>query len=115
MKCAAGVAPLLSLEKAPGAWAMSDESWETVEEVYGELQAEILRGLLEAQGIPVYLNQEGAGRAYGLNVGPLGGVQLMVPASLLETARQVLEDYYAGKFEGTADASGPDEDGSSEN
>jgi hypothetical protein len=94
---------------------MSDESWETVQEVYGELQAEMLRGLLEAQGIPVYLNQEGAGRAYGLNVGPLGAVQLMVPASLLETAQQVLEDYYAGKFEGPGEESSPQGDGSSEN
>lgn len=75
------------------------ETWEVIAEIYGELQAELLRGLLEAQGILVVLNQEGAGRAYGLNVGPLGLVQIMVPASSVEDARHVLADYYAGNFE----------------
>ena len=77
------------------------ETWEVIAEIYGELQAELLRGLLEAQGILVALNQEGAGRAYGLNVGPLGLVQILVPASSVEDARHVLADYYAGKFETT--------------
>jgi hypothetical protein len=75
------------------------ETWEVIAEIYGELQAELLRGLLKAQGILVVLNQEGAGRAYGLNVGPLGLVQIMVPASSVEDARHVLADYYAGNFE----------------
>ena len=77
---------------------MPEESWVIVAEVYGEIQAELLRGLLEAQGIPVTLNQEGAGRAYGLNVGPLGMVQIMVPSHHSSEARQVLEDYQSGKF-----------------
>ncbi len=42
---------------------MSDESWEVITEVSGELQAGLLGNLLEAQGIKVFLNQEGAGRA----------------------------------------------------
>jgi hypothetical protein len=87
---------------------MAHENWEIVREVYGELQAEILRGLLEAQGIQVILNQEGAGRAYGLNVGSLGQVQIMVPSHAAPEARQVLEDYYAGKFEET-DSPGVDD------
>jgi hypothetical protein len=78
---------------------VSESNWEVVEEVYGELQAEMLRGLLEAQGISVILNQEGAGRAYGINVGPLGQVQILVPSHAIQEARQVLEKYYAGSFE----------------
>jgi hypothetical protein len=78
---------------------MAMRSWEVIEEVQGELQAEIIRGLLEAQGVPVRLNQEGAGRAYGINVGPLGVVQIMVPDSRVEEARQVLSEYYSGSFE----------------
>jgi hypothetical protein len=77
---------------------MAEENWEMIEEVYGELQAELLRGLLTAQGITVLLNQEGAGRAYGLNVGPLGATQILVPSGSVEQARQILDDYYAGKF-----------------
>lgn len=78
---------------------MTEWNWEVAEEVQGELQAELLRGLLEAQGIPTKLNQEGAGRAYGLGIGPLGTVQIMVPEDLLYRARQVLADYYSGAFE----------------
>jgi hypothetical protein len=84
---------------------MTDEKWEIVDEVYGELQAEILRGLLEAQGIQVVLNQEGAGRVYGLNVGTLGQVQILVPSHAAADARQILEDYYTGKFEEKDNAS----------
>lgn len=80
---------------------MTNENWEIVDEVSGELQAELLRGLLEAQGIEVVLNQEGAGRAYGLNIGTLGQVQIMVPSRAAAEARQILDDYYAGKFEET--------------
>ena len=67
---------------------MSDESWEVVTEVSGELQASLLRNLLEAQGIKVFLNQEGAGRAYGLTLGPLGEVQVMVPEHQSQEAHQ---------------------------
>lgn len=78
---------------------MSDEKWEVVIEVSGELQADLLRNLLEAQGIKVFLNQEGAGKAVGLTVGPLGGVQVLVPEHQSQEARQIVDDYYAGKFE----------------
>lgn len=78
---------------------MSEEKWELVIEVSGELQAELLRNLLEVQGIKVFLNQEGAGKAYGLTVGPLGQVQVLVPEHQSQEARQIVDDYYAGKFE----------------
>lgn len=78
---------------------MSEEKWELIIEVSGELQADILRNLLEVQGIKVFLNQEGAGRAYGLTVGPMGQVQVLVPEHQSREAHQIVEDYYAGKFE----------------
>jgi hypothetical protein len=80
---------------------MMEEKWEVVEMVQGQLQAEILRGLLEAQGVKVWLNQEGAGAAYGINVGPLGTVEILVPTSAVDQARQVLDAYFAGEFEGS--------------
>lgn len=92
---------------------MNVHSWEIVAEISGEVQAELLRGLLEAQGIPVLLNQEGAGRAYGLNVGPLGVVQILTPTASAKEARRVLADYYAGVFE-TAEEEDFPESGSSE-
>ena len=78
---------------------MSELNWEIVDEVFGELQAEILRGLLEAQDIPVMLNQEGAGRAYGINVGRLGQIQILVPSDHAVQARAILNDYYTGAYE----------------
>jgi hypothetical protein len=88
-----------------------EDKWETVESVQGQLQAEILRGLLEAQGIRVFLNQEGAGVAYGINVGPLGTVEIMVPTSEMDQARQILTAYYSGEYEETVlDNTEPEED-----
>lgn len=83
---------------------MSSDNWEVVHEVSGELQAELMRGLLEAQGIRVMLNQEGAGRAYGLNVGRLGQVRILVPTSQLEEARSILNDYFSGVYEQEGDS-----------
>lgn len=78
---------------------MEPKNWVELTVVHGELIAETLRGLLEAQGIPVYLNQEGAGRAYGLSVGPLGATLILVREADLLAAREVLADYQQGKFE----------------
>ncbi len=74
--------------------------WVIVDEVAGDLQAELLRGLLEAQGIEAILSQESAGHSvYALGVGELGKVEILVPKDHLEEARAILSDYYAGKFE----------------
>ena len=78
---------------------MTEEEWILVDKVQGQLQAEILKGLLEAQGIIVWLNQEGAAHAYAVAIGTLGTVEILVPSSLVEKARQVLEAYYRGDFE----------------
>ena len=72
---------------------MAEIQWEVVYETNGMLLAEILRGLLEAQEIRVVLSQEGVGRVYGLTVGTLGRVQVLVPASELERAQQILQEY----------------------
>lgn len=78
---------------------MSDE-WEVVDELTVSGRAEILRGLLEAQGIPVVLSQEGAGHfGYAMTIGRLVRVQILVPSSSAGLARQVLAEYYAGEFE----------------
>ncbi len=78
---------------------MAKEEWEAVDQASGDLQSEIIRSLLEAQGIPVLLSQEGAGRAMGLNVGSLGEVQILVPTSYKARAEELLRDYYSGRYE----------------
>ena len=78
---------------------MTEEVWVLVDKVEGQLQAEMLRGLLEAQGIMVWVNPQGAARAYAVTIGSLGAVELLVPSSAADQARQVLEAYYRGDFE----------------
>jgi hypothetical protein len=76
-----------------------EESWQVVEEVAGSGLAEMLRGLLEAQEIPVLLSQEGAGHfAFATTVGRLGWVQILVPDSHLAQAHEILAAYHAGEL-----------------
>ena len=49
-----------------------------VASVNGSVEAEVLRGLLEAQGIEATLSHEAAGTSFGLSVGPLGRVDILV-------------------------------------
>lgn len=74
-------------------------SWVLIREVAGELQAEILRGLLEANEIPVLLAQEGVGRVYGLSVSTLGRVEILVPTQYVEAAKSMMADYESGNLE----------------
>jgi hypothetical protein len=75
-----------------------DEEFVVVETTSGLIEAEILRGLLEANDITVWLSHESAGKAIGLSVGPLGQVDLMVPATQAEEAKKILDDYHAGRL-----------------
>ncbi len=82
---------------------MDENQWEIIYETSGPGQAELLRGLLEANEIPVFLSQEGAGRAYGFTIGRLGRVEILVPESKAEQARQLIKDLEAGKFQDLLD------------
>jgi hypothetical protein len=78
---------------------MNEPTWQSIATVQGELQAEVIRGLLESQGIPVNLSQEGVARAYGLGVGPLSEVEILVPKNYVQPAKDVIERYHSGDFE----------------
>lgn len=68
------------------------------------LQAELLRGLLEAHGIKVMLSKEAASTVYGLNVGAVSEVEVFVSQAQLDKAKQVLEEYFkTGDLEGEED------------
>lgn len=72
------------------------EKWELVAIVEGELQGEIIRGLLEAQDIEVHLAQEGAAKVYGLNIGSMSEVNIYVRSSNLDAAKAVYQEYETG-------------------
>ena len=54
------------------------------------MEAQIMKGRLESEGIPVLLSYESAGLIYGLTVDGLGEVKVMVPKHLAEEAREIL-------------------------
>ena len=59
------------------------------------MEAQIIKGRLESEGIPVLLSYESAGLIYGLTIDGLGEVKVMVPKPLAEEAREILA---AGEF-----------------
>ncbi|MGD8604234.1 MAG: DUF2007 domain-containing protein [Anaerolineales bacterium] len=65
----------------------------------GKVEAEILRSLLEANEIHVYLSYESAGSAYAMGVGPLAEVDIMVKPEQQAQAEALLDDYYEGRLE----------------
>lgn len=72
------------------------DSWELLTIVVGEIQAELILGLLKAQGVNANAVQEGAGKAYGLGVGPLGEIEITVPTTQLAQAQDILARYESG-------------------
>jgi hypothetical protein len=64
-------------------------------EVYvtaGLLQAEIIKGKLESNDIPVLLEYESLGPVMGLTLNGLGQVRILVPEAKAEAALALLED-----------------------
>jgi hypothetical protein len=64
-------------------------------EVYvtsGLLQAEIIKGKLETNDIPVLLEYESLGPVMGLTVDGLGEVRVLVPEDKVEAALDLLQD-----------------------
>jgi hypothetical protein len=56
----------------------------------GYMEAQIIKGRLESEGIPVLLSYESAGLVYGITVDGLGEVKIMVPEHLAEEAKEIL-------------------------
>jgi len=54
------------------------------------MEAQIIKGRLESEGIPVLLSYESAGLVYGITVDGLGEVKIMVPKALAKEAKELL-------------------------
>lgn len=67
----------------------------------GKLDAEMIKGFLQAQGLDVSLSQESVARTLGLTAGKLGEVYVLVPESQLAEAQNLLDAMQAGEFEDT--------------
>jgi hypothetical protein len=63
-------------------------------EVYraaGEMEAQVIKGLLESYGIPCFLKGDAARTIYGLTVDGLGEVRIMVQESIAEEAKRLIK------------------------
>lgn len=88
---------------------MSETGWVTLLEVYDQLEAEILKDALEAEGVPVNLFHESIGTLYPTSFGTLGRVEICVPETHLAAAQAWLEAYNRGELRNDhAELSDPD-------
>jgi hypothetical protein len=62
----------------------------------GQLDAEMVRGFLEASGIPAIISQESVGKVFGLASGPLGEVNVLVPVEHSQEALDLLNSMESG-------------------
>ncbi len=74
------------------------DSYVTVYSAHGRLDAETIKAFLEAQGIPVYIDQDTLGLIHGFTVGDLGVVGILVPPEDAEKARSLLAAMDEGDF-----------------
>jgi len=64
----------------------------------GELQAQQVRGFLEAAGISTFERGEALRKTHGLTVDGLGAVEILVEAADVDQARGLLDSADAGSF-----------------
>ncbi|NIN69454.1 MAG: hypothetical protein GTO63_33175 [Anaerolineae bacterium] len=72
---------------------MSEQRESKLEKVYtasGQLQAYVIKGKLESEGIPALLQYES--EIFGFTVDGMGQVRILVPEHLAEKAKEILAD-----------------------
>ena len=71
---------------------MSKEDFlQTIYVASGKPKAEIIKGRLECEGIPVLLSYESYGLVLGVTLDGLGQVKVQVPSSFADKAREVID------------------------
>ena len=55
-----------------------------------QMEAQIIKGRLECESIPVLLSYDSASLVYGFTVNGLGEVKIMVPKHLAQEAKEIL-------------------------
>lgn len=59
-----------------------------------QVEAHIIKGRLESEGIPVLLSYDSSSLVFGIVADGLGEVKIMVPESLAEQAGEILRTKY---------------------
>jgi hypothetical protein len=66
------------------------EGWKIVFRAQGMAEAEIVKGYLESEEVPVDLDYESAGKVCGITVDGLGEVRVCVPPEYAEFALELI-------------------------
>lgn len=82
---------------------MADKQLKKIAVLNDPAEAEILRGLLEAQGIPVMLSKEAASTVYGLTAGAFAEIEVFVPADQADEAERLFEETFSADSEDEED------------
>jgi hypothetical protein len=69
-----------------------ENKWVVIRYPKNETEAQIIKGLLESEGIPVQIKQEAIGKTYGLTLNGLGQIRILVPASSKTEAERLLPE-----------------------
>ena len=65
--------------------------WVVVETAHGELEANVLKSILEAEEIPVLLQAKGGASVYTFSIGKLGEIKVLVPKAFEEQAKELIK------------------------
>jgi hypothetical protein len=83
---------------------MMQSDFEIVYTAHGQLDAEMIKILLEANGLQTAVAGESVGTAYGLTFGPLGDRDILVPTGQADCARAILDAMERGDLENGSDS-----------
>jgi len=68
----------------------SNEKLVEVYQARGEMEAQIIKGLLESYGVPCFLKSQAAPSVHTFTVNGMGEVKVMVRESMAEKARRLI-------------------------
>ena len=82
---------------------MDDIKYVPVYYAEGTLAGEMVRLMLESFRIDAIVSQESIGHTYGLTVGSMGQVAILVPESQVKDAEEILNSMESGDLENNLD------------
>jgi len=83
---------------------MSEAIPVTVYVAQGLMEANIVKGMLESEGIPVALQYDSSSIVFGISIDSLGAVNILVPPEMAEKALSVIKAAEAEGAEGAEEA-----------
>jgi hypothetical protein len=106
---AAGEAPMNGVSASTTGGSTSHEPV-VVWEAANLMEAQVVKGRLESEGIPAFIRSEAAGVIYGITAGSLGRADVLVPGPLADKAVEILFGDESGDESGQEEGSVPSDD-----